>query len=233
MTTDPNDDPLFELRLYSVAPGRLPDMVQRAQQDLRHIFPRHGVRPLGTWSLLAGPAAPLFIYLTPWRHMQQRTRSWAGFYADPAWAEARTRTNAGSELVERYDILFLRAVTDWQTDAAGDAQAPPRLVEMVIQQVAMGQTAAVREGLLQAVVPAYREAGATVHGVFDVMSGRPLPSVVLFVSWTDAQARMQSVRALDSRLAQCRSAAGECLLERADHYLMQPVPVAWDPADQR
>lgn len=221
------DDPFLELRLYAVAPGRMDDMIQRVQVDLASLFPRHGVLPLAGWQQVAGPGAPLFIYLTPWRHMQERTRNWGGFYADPDWAEVRTRTNAGSELVQRYDILFLRAVVPWQDDARDRAPVPGMLDEMVIQDVAMGQTPMVREALLEGMVPAYHEAGAVVRGVFDVMSGRPLPSVVLFVRWPDAQTRIQAAAGLARRLAGWRAAAGAPLLERADHHLMHGVPVVW------
>jgi hypothetical protein len=228
MNTELKDDPIYELRLYHTAPGRLRDMESRVKQDLCTLFPRHGVRPLGTWSVVAGPAAPLFVYLTPWRNMQQRTQSWAGFYADPAWAEARTRTNAGSELVERYEILFLRAVTDWAPSPASSDSLDSPLVEMVIQSVAIGQTAAVRNEILQSTVPALRAAGATVHGVFDVMSGYPLPSAVFFISWLNMEQRARTLEMLDLKTVEARTAGRAPLLERADQYLMRPVPVDWD-----
>ena len=228
MNTELKDDPIYELRLYSVASGRLRDMESRAQKDLCTLFPRHGVRPLGTWSVVAGPTAPLFVYLTPWRHMQQRTQSWAGFYGDPAWAEARTRTNAGGELVERYEILLLRAVTDWEPSpsGSGNSSAAP-LVEMVIQSVAIGQTAAVRNEILQSTVPALRASGANVHGVFDVMSGRPLPSTVFFISWQNMEQRSQALEALDLKAIETRADGKVPLMERGDQYLMRPVPVDW------
>lgn len=228
MHNEPTDDPIYELRLYSVEPGRIRDMERRVQQELNTLFPRHGVRPLGAWSLVAGPAAPLFVYLTPWRHMQQRTNSWAGFYADPKWAEVRTRTNAGSELVERYDILFLRALIDWQEPVSGgheSAGAP--LVEMVIQSVAVGRSAAVREEVMNLTVPALRAAGATVYGVFDVMSGRPLPCSVFFIGWQSSEQRTLTWDAIDRDAIEARSVGRASLLERADQYLMRPVKVDW------
>lgn len=218
--SDLPDDPILELRLYSVEPGRTRDMERRVQQDLRTVFPRHGIRPLGGWSVMAGPGTPLFVYLTPFRHMHERSSKWASFYADPAWHEVRARTNAGSELVERYEILFLRAVRDWP------APAPGGLVEMVVQQVAMGQTAAVRKAILEDAVPSWQAAGASVCGVYDILSGRPLPSCVFFLAWPDAQARQRYWEARNDA-PQPKSAAGRPLLERAEQYLMREVPVDW------
>lgn len=225
MKTDIKDDPIYELRFYSVAPGRMRDMEARVQQDLRTIFPSHGIVPLGGWSVLAGPSTPMYVYLTPFRHMQERAEKWAGFYSDPAWAQCRARTNNGSELVERYDIVFLRPASEW-VPVASDAQAPA-LMEMVVQQVAMGQTTAVRQELLQGTLSTLQGAGATVHGLFDVMSGRPLPSVVYFVGWHSLDQRAQALEALDRRTQEARSQGRAPLLERADQYLMRHVPVDW------
>jgi len=227
MAKELKDDPIYELRLYTVAPGRIRDLEARVQNDLCTIFPRHGVRPLGGWSVVAGPATPLYVYLTPFRNMQERNENWGGFYADPAWAECRARTNAGSELVERYEILFLRAIKEWEEAPASDTKSGPApMVEMVIQSVANGQTVKVRDEILQGTVPALQAAGATVHGVFDVMSGRPLPCAVFFISWPDMEKRARALETLDMRTIEAR-AAGKILLERSDQYLMRSVPVAW------
>lgn len=217
MSSELVDDPIFELRFYYVAAGRMGDMAARAQQDLRSLLPRHGIHPLATWTVESGPGIPLFAYLMPWKHMQQRSQAWAGFYAAPGWIEARTRTNAGSELVESFEVLFLRHIHGWTPAAAG---AKPGLVELVVQATAVGQGAAVRRQILESAVPALQEAGATVHGVFDVISGRPLPCAVFVIGWDSAA---QRERALDN-------SAATPLLKRADRYLMRELPVAWEDA---
>lgn len=235
--TEAGQDPFHELRLYYVAPGRIDDMEARAENDLRGLFARHGVHPLGMWSVVAGPTVPVLAYLTPWQSMPQRTKSWAGFYADPEWASARTRTNAGGELVERYEVLLLRSVIDWQPFTVPDdhvGRVP--VVEMVIQSVAVGRAADVRTALLEQKLPALRAAGATVHGVFDIMSGRMLPSIVYIISWPGGDKRFADVvqPAGGSARASTTAATGTAgahavppLLDRADHYLMRTVPIAW------
>jgi hypothetical protein len=227
MNTILKEDPIYELRLYKVAPGRMRHMQARVQQDLCAIFPRHGIRPLDGWRVVAGPNAPLYIYLTPFRHMQERNDAWAGFYADPAWAECRTRTNDGSELVQRFDILMLRAVSAWTGTpaASGDAAAP--LMEMIMQEAAVGQTMAVRAELIEHTLPALRAAGASVDGVFEVISGGAMPAVVLFIGWRDLAQRDLAMTALDERQLALRDAGKPALLERGDQYLMRSVPVAW------
>ncbi|SHK11240.1 NIPSNAP protein [Roseomonas rosea] len=223
-------DPIWELRLYRVAPGRVADMEARVQKDLRTVFPRNGVHPVGGWTATSGSAMPAYVYLTPWRNMIERSRCWAGFYGDPAWAEVRTRTNGPSELVEGYEILFLRAARDWTPVSSEDG----RLHEMIIQETATGRGAAVRAALLDAELPAFERAGATVLGSFDMLSGRLLPAVVTFLSWESFAARQEGVRRLaaDTALQASRAAeirdVGRCLLGRHDSQLMQWVPVDWE-----
>ena len=74
MTEDSKDE-IFELRFYNVAPNRDGDMRDRVQNDLKWLFPRHNVRPIGGWSALAAPSLPMFIYLTPWHNMMVRNQS--------------------------------------------------------------------------------------------------------------------------------------------------------------
>jgi NIPSNAP len=219
---DLNSDPVHELRIYRVAPGRKRDMEARVQQDLRYLFPKHGIRPLEGWSTIVSPVSPAFVYMTPWRNMNQRSESWAGFYADPEWAEVRERTNAGSELVESYEIMFLRAVAPW-TQAA----RTPAFTELVIQSTAIGKTGAVLAELDELLLPALKGEGAHVHGVFDMISGRPLPALVFVIGWDSVEQRSNANNKLDDLAKAARAAGRPELLARAEQHLMWAVPVDW------
>lgn len=216
------DDPFCELRIYRVAAGRAADMEARVQGDLRSLFPKHGIHPLASWSTVVSPVSPAFIYLTPWRNMNERSASWAGFYSDPQWAEVRGRTNGSSELVESYEIMFVRGITPW----GGQAEACA-FSELIIQTCAIGKTVAVTAELKEHTVPILEGAGAKVHGVFDMMSGRPLPSLVFLVGWDSLDQRTAALAKLDERSQASRAAGSPVLLERAEQHLMRHLPVDW------
>jgi hypothetical protein len=216
------DDPFCELRIYRVAAGRSLDMEARVQRDLRTLFPRHGIRPLACWSTMASPVAPAFVYVTPWANTNQRSASWAGFYADPDWAEVRARTNGSSELVESYEILFVRAILPW----AGQAETCA-FAELVIQDCAVGKAASVAAELKEYTVPLLTREGASVHGVFEIMSGRPLPALVLFLGWDNLQQRSNALGRLDERSQHDRANGHLVLLGRAEQHLMRHVRVDW------
>ena len=228
MADDHNCDDVFELRTYAVAPGRGLDMRRRVQSDLAWLFPRHGIRPAACWLALSGPDLPLFVYLTPFASMAQRDQCWRGFYADPDWQEVRNRTNAGSELVETFQSQFLRPLSPWQ-----DAQPGAAVQEMVVQRTLVGKSAAAALALRDSELPALQRAGAQVLGLFEMISGGPLPSAVTFLSWGDWANRRASDGAVQTdperlvhREAE-RDAFGHTLVGRAAACLLDPVAVDW------
>ncbi len=219
---DVNDDPFCELRIYRVAAGRALDMEARVQGDLRTLFPRHGIHPLACWSTLVSPVSPAFIYLSPWANMNQRSASWAGFYSDPDWAEVRTRTNGPGELVESYEVMFVRAIVPW----AGQAEACA-FSELIIQNCAIGKTLAVTAELKEHAVPILTGEGARVHGIFDMMSGRPLPALAFLLAWDSLDQRSATLGRLDERSQANRALGSPVLLERAEQHLIRHLPVDW------
>lgn len=220
---------VFELRFYSVEANRDADIRGRVQNDLKWLFPRHGIRPLGGWSALAAPSLPMFVYITPFENMIERDRCWAGFYSDPDWQEVRNRTNAGSELVEDYEIWFVREIAAWN-----EPEAPGGLHEILFLKTLVGKSGAAGKALVSSEFPALERAGAHVMGAFDVISGGTLPASVAFLRWPDFETRDAGMKALarDERLLATRTAEatefGRTLVGRTGSYLLDPVTVDWD-----
>lgn len=219
---EPAADPIHELRIYRVAAGRARDMEARVQSDFRTLFPKHGIHPLACWSTVVSPVSPSFVYLTGWPGMEQRNAGWAGFYGDPEWAEVRARTNAGSELVESYEIMFVRPLSPWN---GGVGQAA--FSEMIIQNTAVGKGVAVAAELTEHTLPLLTAEGARVHGAFDLLSGRLLPAVALFVGWDSLDQRGAALTKLDERCNALRDAGSPVLLDRAEQHLLRPLEVDW------
>lgn len=225
-----NRNKIYELRFYSVEAGRDRDMRARVKNDLKWLFPRHGIRPAGGWSALAAPELPLFIYITPFADMIERDRCWTGFYTDPDWQEVRNRTNAGSELVEDYQIWFVRELVGWKEPPA----TQDGLDELIFFKTLVGKSAAAGSALRESELPALERAGAAVHGAFDVVSGGTLPGSIVFLRWPDWETRRMGLAALagDAALADSRAAErlefGHTLIGKTGSYLLDPVAVDWD-----
>src|ERR1700748_1582742 len=99
---------IYELRLYSVTPGRMGDLHARIRDHVPSLFEKHGVSCIGRWSSAAGPRSPLFAYLIAHESYEARESTWGSLYSDPQWLSMRAATNAGSEMIERYDLFFLK-----------------------------------------------------------------------------------------------------------------------------
>lgn len=222
---------IYELRLYSVAPGRMADVHSRFNDHLPALFERHGVDCVGRWTALAGPDAPRFVYLMAYRDFAHREAVWAGFYQDADWWRIRAETNAGHEMVERHDLFFIKPNAAWPAVAGAAAQqAVGGLHELVQQQVAPGQTAAANEFMKQTWLPRLREAGARSLGVFDMAAGSGMQKVVLLYAWPDAVSwhaghrRLEADASLRAELAAQRQKLGTTLFQRAEVNLLEPAP---------
>lgn len=222
---------IYELRLYSVAPGRMADVHDRFARHLPTLFQRHGVNLVGRWSALAGPDAPRFVYLIAYRDYAQREAVWSGFYQDADWWRIRAETNAGHEMVERHDLFFLKPNAAWA--AAADPQvAVGGVHELVQQEIAPGQNARANAFLKDVYLPLVREAGGQVLGVFDMAAGAGMQKVVQFIAWPDAVAwhagrsQVEAHDGLRAALKAQRESAEGPIFERAEVNLLAPGPSA-------
>lgn len=227
-----SDDHIYELRIYAIEPGRLPDMARRFRDDVSKLFPRHKIRVVGSWTAAAGPKMPAFVYLMRWSSLEERTAAFSTFVADPDWHEARSRTNAGSELVEHYDIQFLKAL-----DSSGISE-PMALdgsgvFELALHPSMNGRLPKMRDSLLKYELAAASRAGGKVVGAFEAITGPRLPGVVSLTrwgsaaAWTQAQEKISADAELMARHAAEKKEDGRIILGQADRYLMQSVNVAW------
>lgn len=224
---------IHELRLYSVAPGRMADVHDRFNHHFPALFEKHGVDCVARWQAVAGPDAPRFVYLMAYRDYAHREAVWASFYADAEWWRVRAETNAGHEMVERHDLFFLKPNAAWPALAAAEAAAPVGgLHELVQQQIAPGQNANANAFLHETWLPRVREAGARVLAVWDMAAGAGMQKVVLLYAWPDAAAwhagrqRLDRDAALQAEFAAQRARHGTALFQRAEVNLLEPAPGA-------
>lgn len=226
-------DKIYELRFYAVAPGRGQDMKGRVQNELKWLLPRHGIVPSAGWMASSGPGTPSFIYLMEFSTMLHRDKCWRGFYSDPSWQDVRNRTNAGSELVEHYEIWFVRELMEWNTNPPAEG-----IDELLVMRTRVGKSAQAANALRNSELPAYQSAGATILGAFDIVSGGSMPGSVVMLRWPDWQTRAEGLAAMAnsenraSRFLDEKSEFGGPLLERATSYMMDEVSVDWDTPNE-
>jgi hypothetical protein len=98
---------IYEMRIYHCVSGRLPDLNKRFETATLKIWERHGIRPVGFWTVLVGSSNQDLVYLLEWKDMAERERIWNGFLADPEWLQKRAETEKNGPIVASVDNSFL------------------------------------------------------------------------------------------------------------------------------
>ena len=98
---------IYEYRVYTAMPGRLPDIMARFRDHTLGIWDRIGIRAEGFWTPLIGPINNDLTYDLVWESLAQREDLWTKFLADPEWQAARAASEANGPLLSNVASQFL------------------------------------------------------------------------------------------------------------------------------
>jgi hypothetical protein len=99
---------IYEQRIYSCIPGRLPALLKRFEEQTLKIWDKHGIKQAGFWTVLVGDGNHDLHYLLAWDSLAERERIWNAFQADPAWHKARDESEKGGPIIANIKSAFLR-----------------------------------------------------------------------------------------------------------------------------
>src|SRR5271169_4145476 len=99
---------VFELRTYTAAEGKLPELAARFRDHTTRIFKKHNMEVVGYWI----PEDPeksknTFVYILAFPSREAADKSWADFQADPEWKKVAAESEANGKLVLKVDRMFL------------------------------------------------------------------------------------------------------------------------------
>ena len=98
---------IYEMRIYHCLPGRLPDLNKRFESATLTIWERHGIRPVGFWTVLVGENNQDLVYMLEWKDMAERERIWNAFQSDAEWLAKRAETEKNGPLIASISNSFL------------------------------------------------------------------------------------------------------------------------------
>ena len=90
---------IYELRIYTCLPGKLPLLLKRFETATLAIWQRHGIRQAGFWTTVIGTSNQELTYLLAWDSLAEREKKWAAFMADPEWMEKRAASEKDGPIV--------------------------------------------------------------------------------------------------------------------------------------
>jgi NIPSNAP len=90
---------IHALREYHCVPGRLPALLRRLASVGVALFEKHGIKPVGFWTVEIGKCNSDLLYMLQWQSMAERERKYASFLSDPDWIEARDQSEQDGPIV--------------------------------------------------------------------------------------------------------------------------------------
>jgi hypothetical protein len=107
--SQPVGDVVYELRMYTLYPGKLDAVLARFRFHTLDLFARHGMRGIAYWTVI-DPIGnqPSFVYILAHASRAAAALSWKAFEADPEWQKVRDESEAKGQLVSNVQSLFLK-----------------------------------------------------------------------------------------------------------------------------
>jgi hypothetical protein len=107
------DSPVFELRVYHAASGKLAELLARFRNHTTKLFERHGMKNVAYWTPTDEPQkSDMLIYILQHPSREAATANWKAFQDDPEWKSVRDKSEENGKLVEKVDSTFM-TLTDF------------------------------------------------------------------------------------------------------------------------
>ena len=99
---------VFELRTYTAAEGKLPNLLARFRDHTMTLFEKHGMTNVGYWVPQDLPNSEnTLIYLLEHSSRQAAQESWADFRADAEWSRVMIGSEAAGSIVNNIESVFI------------------------------------------------------------------------------------------------------------------------------
>jgi hypothetical protein len=133
--------PVYELRTYTAAPGRLDDVLARFRDHTIGIFNRHGMTSVGYWvpQDAKDGAGQKLVYLLQHPSREAAVKNWAAFRADPEWQAVSKASEAHGKIVVHTESVFLEPTDFSPALTPGAGPGAPRTFELRIYTTPEGK----------------------------------------------------------------------------------------------
>ncbi|MBL9199126.1 MAG: NIPSNAP family protein [Opitutaceae bacterium] len=159
--------PVYELRTYTAAPGKMADMLARFRNHTVKLFARHGMVNVGYWIPAdeKDGAGSKLVYLLEHKSREAAAASWKAFIADPEWKDVQKKSEANGRIVAKLETLFL-AATDFSKPMNAGAGKGQRVFELRTYVAPEGKLADLDARFRNHTVALFAKHGMTNLGYF-------------------------------------------------------------------
>ena len=94
---------IYELRIYTAHPGKMPALQARFRDHSMRLFEKHGMKNVGYWTNTIGGRSDELWYMLAFEDMGQRQQAWAAFQGDLLWQQVRVESERDGPLVHHIE----------------------------------------------------------------------------------------------------------------------------------
>lgn len=164
---------LYEIRTYTVAPGKMAELDARFREHTISLFRRHGMLPIGFFHVATAPGQPednRLIYLMGYKDRVTRDNAWSAFAADPEWRQVYKTSEANGSLLSKAPESTFLTPADYSPVLNLKHSGKPRHFEL--------RTYTVMPGRLDDLHARFRNHTLRIfakHGMTSILYWRPTP----------------------------------------------------------
>ena len=105
---------VYELRTYTVLPGRLPALHKRFAEHTMKLFEKHGMKNELYWTPTDdGRKDNTLIYFVSHENQEAADRSWKAFAGDAEWIKVRDASEADGKILAKAPERVYMKLTDF------------------------------------------------------------------------------------------------------------------------
>jgi hypothetical protein len=123
------DAPVYEMRVYYAAPGKLDALHARFRDHTTKLFEKHGMTNVGYFVPAGENPDRKLVYFLAYPSREAREKAWKAFLADPDWKKAAAESEKDGRLVAKAEIKFLTPA-DYSPALKVEAAKEPRVFEL-------------------------------------------------------------------------------------------------------
>jgi hypothetical protein len=224
---DPASATVYELRIYYVHPGKMPDMLARFRDHTCKLFEKHGMVNVGYWLPVETKDEDKLYYVLRHASREAARASWKAFGEDPDWNAVRTASELPGPIVIKVESTFL-AATDY-------SPAVPALTGGHVYEL---RTYTTNDGKLDALDARFRDHTMKLfakHGMTNVLYTHPIDAnkgagktLIYFLAHTSLDAAKKSFDAFRAdpewiKVRDASEAAGKILAQPPASLFLTPV----------
>jgi hypothetical protein len=212
---------LYELRVYTTVPGKLPAINDRFAKHTMGIFKNHGIGILGFWTAEIGTSNQL-TYILVFDSMADREKKWTAFQADAAWHQVRAETEAPGPIVDHVVNVFMRL-----TPYSPQPQLGSTIHELRVYDAMPGKLPALHDRFANHTTLLFKKHGIdnVAYWTEDVGTSNRL---VYMLGYPDLGAREKSWTAFQAdpawQQARAESEKNGPLVRVSRHTILRPTP---------